>query len=167
MDAQITAAIISSGATLLAALIALPAIKKSILFKEKNKNYIKNPNRISVIAGKWQGQTIQEVGIGGSNMNVQLIMDLTTKNNLISGKTIVTWQENNINQYITVLIEGGFVSENFINILYQYHNGEIQNYGVMFLKLDASGKTLIGNMVGYGHSFENIVKGSTTFNKIG
>lgn len=165
MDSNIIAGIIGASATLIGAFISSPYIIKFFLNKEKSKIYIQNPSRIKWIKGGWSGQTIQDMGISGTNMPVDLNISFDITDNLIVGKAKVSWKENTVDKSIHVDCEGGFVSENFVRVLYQYHSTEIQNYGVMFLELDAGGDILKGNMVGYGHRSKSIVKGTTYLRK--
>lgn len=165
MDSELLSGIIGASATLIVGLFSTPFIINYFIDRNKLKIYIKKPPRIGSLTGNWSGSTIQVQGIGGSSMESSLNVTFNNKGSLIKGITIVSWVENGENKSMKINFEGGFISENYIRILYQHIDTDIQNYGVNFLKLNASGNVLEGEITGFGHRSESIISGKTTISK--
>jgi hypothetical protein len=165
MNSELLSGIIGALATLIVGIISSPWISNYFIERNKSKIYIKRPNRLSCLSGNWSGTTIQKKGIDGKDMLVEIDVTFLNKNNLITGKTIVKWKEKIEKKSLVIDFEGGFISENFVRLFYQHKNSEIQNYGIIFLKLNASGNILEGDMIGFGNRYENIITGKTIITK--
>ncbi len=165
METEIVAALIGAGATLLVGVISTPWLSKYLTIRKYQRIYLKQPLRISCLEGKWTGNTSQNFGVSGTNMTSTLTVDIKIKKNIIHGRSIINWVENGKYNSIEVGFEGGFISENFIRILYQPNKENIQNFGVVFLKLNSSGDSLTGMVVGYGHRIESIFFGNSELKK--
>lgn len=165
MKTEIISGLIGAGATIIAALLSSPLITKSIIAKNKSKIYIQNSSLKEAISGQWYGKNIQEVGVSGSGMEVLINCQFETLKKGFIGTMMITWQENGSAHQLNLNCEGGFLSENHIRLTYVNDSQNIQNFGVSFLRLNSSGDELKGAMIGYGHRFEQIIKGEITLIK--
>ena len=163
---NIYSVIIGAFCTLFVGIISSPYLIPLFVNRAKGKRYLNLKDRLETIVGSWDGVTIQNVGISGTNMQVGLRMVLKRKNKtLIVGISTVSWSENGLSKSFEVELEGGFLNDSYLEISYKSKDISIVNFGVMFLKYSADGKTLEGKMMGFGHRIEEIIEGNSKLTK--
>lgn len=165
MKIEIISALIGAGGTIITGLISSPILSKIFVAKNQNKIYLKESTFQKSIIGEWSGKNIQDYGISGEKMEVQLMAEFNVKRKKITGTITVIWYEDQNKIQTKLICQGGFISNNHIHILYHSQIEGVQNYGLSFFRINSSGNQIDGAMIGYGHRLEKIIRGEILLTK--
>lgn len=160
-----TSATIGAVSVILAAIITSPWVIPEILKHEKSKHFVNIESRQQSIEGSWSGNNIQRTPTGPGR-TIELSPNFRLNGNLIEGSSLVRWQSNGRENTIEVVLDGGYINSNHLEINYRAKDSKIVNYGTMFLRLNSSGNLLQGEMIGFGHESESIISGAVHLEKL-
>lgn len=154
MNSSVITALIAALATIVAAII--PKILENLRYTpliHKRQNQLK---------GSWRGTTTQSYETGDKQIVVELSIEMRS-----------TWRKVSIDALVKgggtelkIRANGGFIWGDYLKLDYESKDPAIANFGSMFLRLHANGKSLKGRMIGFGSESEQLVHGLVILEKV-
>ncbi len=151
-----------------AALVAAAAVPALINKKKNDENqfHIVSKERLTALAGRWQGSGRQEPGLNGVALDYKISAELIVEPTAVKGAGCLRLQfeGKEIEEQFDVM--GGFIHDRFLKLDYRIKDMGAIQFGSMILEFTADGDNLIGKFLGFGASTQTLVTGSLHLNKV-
>jgi hypothetical protein len=127
-------------------------------------------SRETALTGAWSGRILEPNHPLGYYAGT-VAMRLETSGSRVTGKARVvisrdkTFEHQASNVTIELSIKGGFARESILRLDYANSDHSVMQFGTMYLRLDGTGRRLIGRLAGYGNLAEDVIHGDVSLDK--
>ena len=143
-----------------AAVGALFSLLTYVVTKYLDKiDYLKVAGTADELKGRWVGKIVQR--INGYVESVPIEIVFKTRGKTVTGDGTLTYQGT----FIQLAIEGHSPVQRYMSLNYKNKDSIKMQFGSIAARVDASGSTLTGKFVGYGHINDALVEGELELSK--
>ncbi len=117
------------------------------------------------IAGHWEGSADDQYVESGPLVSMRISCEVRMSRNKVTAEAVAS-PPSNTGPPVTLVMTGGFSTEELVQLSYKSVNPVRVQFGVVILQLSATADILHGNYAGYSPARECLVAGKLSFKRV-